>query len=181
MTANEQQTAKDQAVAQGKLEQKFNDIGDDNKRLKTSIEQKDATLAKIALDQYALNFTPQVTPYIQDKPEEIFFQNNGKTNVTLSSMSCQQIAVTPTDNGTPAVLAPGTSVSILLNDIAKQVILNDAATNADVERKVEFPCQITIATLDNKMYILKFTWTFAVKASVISRSFTITQQITAKP
>src|ERR1035437_6203028 len=139
MTKSEEDAAKAQAVEQGKLEQKLGDIGDDNKRLKTSIEEKDKTLAEIAREQYALNFTPQVTVYTQNLPDQLFFMNNGKTNVEILMPFCEHLdSLVPRDPNQRALLTPASTMGFSLTDHAKQVVLMNVLGHPD--GNVPFAC-----------------------------------------
>ena len=179
MTTSEQQTAKTQAVEQGKLEQQVSDIGDDNKRLKTSIENKDATLAEIAREQYALNFTPQVLIETRDLPDQLFFQNNGKTNIEIHFPSCDQLSLVPSNPQQPALIPPNSYVGYLFNDAGKQLILANAFGHPD--GRVPYSCRVEVVTLDKKHYSLEFTLTFVVKDNVITKSISIPNQMVEVP
>ena len=176
MTKSAQDDAKAQAVEQGKLEQRLSDIGDDNKKLKTSIEEKDAALAKIALDQYALNFAPQVVPITNGgSPYVLTFSNLGKTNVSLRNVKCDRISSIPVEPIPPGLVAPNTSMNFTLSDSGKQAVLAYAPAHQD--GKAPFECNVMILTLDKKSYRLDFTWYFVVKDGAASQSFTISHQI----
>ena len=177
MTVNERETAKTQAVEQGKLEQKVSDIGADNKSLKTSIEKKDAVLAQIARDQYALNFTPQITPQTDDSPDQVKFMNLGKTNVMISDMNCTQTYFTIWKTQEPSgQIAPNSYIGFSRTDNTKEAILNAAPNYPD--GKVPVECTVSIETLDKKHYLLPFTWSFVVKDNSISRSYAIPRAVT---
>lgn len=175
MTANEQETAKAQAVEQAKLEQRLGDIGADNKTLKTSIEKKDAVLAQIARDQYALNFSPQVVPFTNGSPYVLTFSNLGKTNVSLRNVICDGISSIPPEGIPTGLVAPNTFMNFTLPDSGKQAVLAHAPAHQD--GRVPFECNVMILTLDKKNYRLDFTWGFVVKDGAASQSFTIPHQI----
>lgn len=77
MTANEERADSDRRIQEAKMEQHLTDVANDNKLLKSSIEKKDATIAEIAREQYALNFAPQVTVSTNNTPATLYFVNNG--------------------------------------------------------------------------------------------------------
>jgi hypothetical protein len=170
MTRDEEVASKSQAVEQAKMEQKLSDIGSDNTRLKSSIEKKDAVLARIAQDQYALNFTPQVTVYTRDKVNELWFMNAGKTNIDISDIVCEQLSPThtPKDNHHTVLITPNSSVSMGFSEEGLSTVLKEAPQHPDGEIPVD--CKATIQTNDKKQYTLNFTWFFMVKDHTIFRS-----------
>lgn len=175
MTANEQETAKTQAVEQGKMEQKLGDIGADNKSLKLSIEKKDATLAKIAVDQYALNFTPQVTVYSKEIPDELFLLNIGKNNVQLQEPFCGGLdGIVPSEEAQPTLLTPTSWESYKLNDQGTQRVLTYAPAHPD--GRIPFECHVSIETLDKKHYLLAYSWVFDVKQGKITKGLAVPRQ-----
>jgi hypothetical protein len=177
MTKSEQNAAQTQAVEQGKLEQKVSDIGADNKSLKTSIEKKDAVLAQIAHDQYALNFAPQIAVMTSDFKDQVAFVNQGKTNVMLSDVNCAQTYFYIGGiRKVPAQITPNSNMGItLIADRLKDIVLI-APHYPDGEVPVE--CTASIETLDKKHYLLPFTWFFVVKDNSISRCFAVPRAVT---
>ena len=177
MKQSEQDNAEAQEVEQGKLEQHVKDIGADNKSLKTSIEQKDAILAKIASDQYALNFTPQITPETDDAPAQVKFVNLGKTNVMISDVNCTQTYFTIKKmKESSSQIAPNSFVVVEEGEVTKGLIVKVTPTYSD--GKVPLECTVSIETLDKKHYLLPFTWMFVVKDNSISRSYAIAHTVT---
>ncbi len=176
MTKKEQEASQAQAVEQGKLEQKVSDIGDDNKRLKTSIEKKDAALAKIAQEQYALNFTPQVVIETRDTADQLFLQNNGKTNIEMQLPHCDNLnPLVRLNPEQPSLVAPNSYIGYILNDSGKQTVLAYVLTHPD--GRIPFSCQVDVVTLDKKHYSIAFTLTFIVKDNAITKSFGVTNQM----
>lgn len=173
MRNGEQEAAKAQAVQEASLQQQVKDIGADNKSLKTSIEKKDAVLAQIARDQYALNFTPEITTETDDSPDQVKFVNLGKTNVMMSDVNCTQPDFNISKmNEAPGQLAPNSWVGVLLHDEnAKANIVIVAPKYTD--GRVPLYCTVSLETLDKRHYLLPFTWTFVVKDKAISRSYAI--------
>lgn len=176
MTANEQATATSQAVAQGRLEQRVSDIGTDNKGLKASIEQKDAALAKIALEQYALNFTPQILIVAEDSTDHFFLSNNGKTNVEVHDLYCDVFgAMSPNDPTRSAIVTPNSRQNYTIKPEGQTLIVANVSRYLD--GKVPVECHVNITTLDKKNYLLTFVWLFVVKDNVVSKSYTTTQSL----
>jgi hypothetical protein len=178
MTHDEQEAAKTQAAQQSALQQQVKDIGADNKSLKTSIERKDATLAKIASDQFALNFTPQVTTQTDDSPAQVKLVNLGKTNIQIQEMKCnsQLEPHTLTQVGIPdAAIAPNSFVSMQTDDSLKLYLSRVSTTDAD--GKVPFDCTVSVTTQDKRRYSLPFTWIFVVKDGSTSRSYAVSHAI----
>jgi hypothetical protein len=159
-------------VDQTKAQQQVSDIGKANNDLKSSIEKKDAVLASIAKDQYALNFTPQVTVYSQDSPDTVIAVNNGKTNVIIEQWIIDG-EVTQLPFSGPSMLIPSANISFMLGDEGKANIPRRAA-GAD---RFGVECSITIRTQDKKLYSLPFTWVFRMKDSAVASSFTIPHPI----
>ncbi len=177
MTKDEKNAARDQAVEQGKLEQRLDDIGDDNARLKLSIEKKDAILGQIAVQEYALNFTPQVLVLSKDKTNEVFFQNHGKTNVIMGLPTCNGAMAIPPENREPALLTPATEMSVSIPESIESSIVESSALLTG--HGVPFECEATITTADNKKYSIRYTWTFVVTDGKISRSYVVPRAIEA--
>jgi hypothetical protein len=177
MTKSEQGAAQAEAVEQGKLEQKVSDIRADNKSLKTSIEEKDTTLAKIARDQYALNFTPQVSLMTSDSKDTVAFVNLGKTNVILSYANCTQTYLTfGKVRDFPSLIAPNSNIGVTEPaDVLKGIVL---VALKYPDGKVPLECAASIETLDKKHYELPFTWYFIVADSNVSRSYAVPHAVT---
>jgi hypothetical protein len=177
MKQSEQDTAKAQAMEQGKLEQQVKDIGADNKSLKTSIEQKDATLATIARDQYALNFTPQIVPQNDNSQDQVKFVNLGKTNVMISDLNCTNTYFKIAKmKESPGQIVPNSWLSAAIAADTKDFIVKVVLNFAD--GKVPLECSVSIETLDKKHYLLPFTWMFVVKDNSISSSYSIAHAVT---
>lgn len=172
MTADEQEAVKAQAAQQARMEQKVSDIGADNKSLKTSIEKKDAVLAKIARDQYALNFTPQVALMTYDFKDKVAFVNLGKTNVILSDVNCTQTYLTIGKmKESPSQIAPNSNMGVTEGADTLKAIALIAPNYPD--GKVPLECTASIETFDKKHYLLPFTWIFVIKDNSVSSSYAV--------
>jgi hypothetical protein len=173
---DDQKAAMARRVEEVRSEQRLADIGDDNKRLKASIEKKDAILAKIAEEQYALNFTPQVLVTTEDKPDDAYLRNLGKTNIEAHDFHCELLgSLLDSDVGRSTIIAPGGFERYSLNEIGQQRVV--ASAQAHPGGTLPLPCHAMIVTLDKKQYSLHFVWSFVTKENKIDRSFTTVQQI----
>jgi hypothetical protein len=157
--------------AQEVSNQHLNDIQDENKRLRTSIEKKDAALVSIAKNQYALNFFPQVIASTIGFAEEVRVINNGKTNVDVDEWFIDGGKVR--NLGSPSLVVPGSQIGFKLNEASKNSVLARAADSGTTS----LDCSVSIHTLDGKHYSLPFTWTFTVKNDAIVSSFAIDRSI----
>jgi hypothetical protein len=139
--------------------------------------QRWATLSKIARDQYALNFTPQITTTTEDSPAQLKFMNLGKTNVVISDVNCTQTYFTIMKmKESPGQITPNAYISFLQADDTKELIIKTAPNYPD--GRVPLVCTALIETLDKKHYLLPFTWTFVVKDNSISRSLAVAHAVT---
>jgi hypothetical protein len=157
--------------AQQVSNQHVSDIQDENKRLRTSIEQKDAALVSIAKDQYALNFFPQVIVSTVGFTEEARAINNGKTNVDVYEWFINGAKVP--NLGSPSLIVPGSQVGFKIDNVAKNLVLARAADTGTSSLN----CSISIQTLDGKRYSLPFNWIFTVKDKTIVSSFAIDRSV----
>lgn len=176
MNRDAAQAATSQAVEQGKLEQRLGDIGDDNKRLKLSIEEKDATLAEIAEKQYELNFSPQITIAPGDSPLKLLFSNVSKSSVELNNVTCPDIvSLDGWYAGRPAVIPPGSNIELNITDAVGRTILQEVALPS---ARTVLECSIAITTLDKKHYAIPFSWVFVVKNSALDSSYAVARPAT---
>lgn len=167
MGIGQKKTAEEQARVQARLEQKIADIGVDNQRLKKSIEQKDATLEKIATAQYELNFFPQVMVFGGSQINEVRVVNLGKTNIQVDDMRCEGFADIPrAPKETGALIAPGSYISAIIDKQAENTVIRKGFGMA--EASVE--CFVRVRTLDGKRYSLGYSWVFNLKDNAISTS-----------
>jgi hypothetical protein len=148
--------------AQGHTDQHVSDIQEENKRLRASIDKKDAALVSIAKQQYALNFFPQVFAINSGTDTgSVIIQNNGKTNVTVSEVDMEG--------------APQGGISFTMHESVKQVIIS-RAPNGNAER-LPVECAVRLSTLDKKNYLLGFTWLFDIKDGTIVKTAVIDRPI----
>ena len=175
MTENERMTATAQAVEQAKLEQRMMDIGDDNKRLKSSIEKKDAVLASIAEKEYSLNFEPRLTVTTNEERDRVTIQNGGKSNIEVELPLCLgQYRLIPSGEQ-PTLIAPTSSATYRMSDIGNALILAEAKSHPD--GRAHYECETAVTTADRKKYKLPFTWTFIATDGKITRSFAMPHPI----
>jgi hypothetical protein len=57
------------------------------------------------------------------------------------------------------------------------LIITKFAENPTSDGRITFPCHLTLLTLDNKHYLLTFTWYFVIKDLVISRTVALSQHV----
>lgn len=155
-----------EAIDRAKDQQQISDIGRTNDQLKASIEKKDAVLAAIARQQYALNFVPQVIVSATGTTnDQVLIQNNGKTNIDVTEIDVEG---RHQDVGNaPAFLINGAMITFTLNPrIKDNIATRTLGGNAD---RLPVECELRFTTMDNKDYSLKFTWFFTIKnGSIVS-------------
>jgi hypothetical protein len=155
-------TVQKQSVAlkeeQAHTDQHVSDIQDENKQLRTSIDKKDVALVKIAQDQYALNFFPQIVITTNGSNNQMFIQNNGKTNVETYRLVMDGVEVK--DAKLLSTIAPTASSSYLIGSSSQdEIARRGATTNA----RVPMEGTIYLSTLDKRKYKMIFTWYWEVK------------------
>ncbi len=165
-----------QSIESARATQELEDMRGDNKSLKQSIEEKDATLASIAKKQYELNFAPQIVVTVSTPTGDSgAIMNNGKASVVLSQlMENDVVQQIPKQN-----IAQGASAGIKLIDSAMKRIISSASLDPitnDV-RLTEHLSAI-IETQNRRFYKVPFSWTFIVKDGKIAGGFIADEPIT---
>jgi hypothetical protein len=161
------------ALSQAQADQKLDDIEEENKDLRKSVETKDAALVKIAKDQYALNFFPQVVISTNGRRDELIVQNNGKTNIVTYKMNLEGIDIA--DASLLSTISPTASNSYKMPETSLSVVVAHA-TPANARVPVEGT--LYLSTLDNRRYSMAFTWFFEVKDGRVDKSYIEDHSIT---
>jgi hypothetical protein len=163
-----------EAIDQAKAQQRVSDIDHDNKELKGSIEKKDAILASIAKQQFALNFLPQVSVASNGSIDHVVIQNNGKTNVTVSEIDMETSKQDA--HNVPALITPGSVIVFTTHEnVRAAIVLRAPGGNAD---RIPVECEVLLSTLDKKNYSLGFTWFFTIKNGAVATTDVIQRPIT---
>jgi hypothetical protein len=163
-----------QALVQAKSDQKLDDIEGENKDLRKSVETKDAALVKIAKDQYALNFFPQIVVTTNGSTEQMFIQNLGKTNVVTYRLNVDGDDIR--EASALSTIAPNASNSFQVREVLKARIINRAVLLTDA--RVPLEGTVYLSTLDDRRYSMGFTWYFEIKDGKIDKSYIEDQSIT---
>jgi hypothetical protein len=160
------QRSEEARIREVKSGQKLNDIEQQNKGLRRSVETKDAALISIAKQQYALNFFPQVIVSTNGSPDTMSVTNNGKTNIEIYRLSINgSDAAGPT---LPETVAPSSVGTFVTTDAGKAAVISQAQSNGGTAL---INGTVYILTLDKKKYQMTFSWTYKVTDGNIEKSF----------
>jgi hypothetical protein len=161
------------SAEQGHTDQHVSDIQDENKRLRASIDRKDAALVSIAKQQYALNFFPQVVISTEGVVGQLQIINNGKTNVTVYQITLEGV---PQDVKTvPALISAQSKLSFEISDIQKSIIVSRDPTA--LAERIPVEGVVYLSTQDKKKYSLGFTWFFKKKDGKLTEGNTVDHPI----
>jgi phage host-nuclease inhibitor protein Gam len=175
-----QDQSRELSGAQGRTDQHVSDIQEENKRLRASIDKKDAALVSLAKQQFALNFAPQVDAVNEGDPNVLKIVNKGKYAIDL--LELRRDGVAQSGAHTPHSIIQGAESAFAINSGLKAEIISKAASNEqtnDIRTRIEFSA--LIQTRDKKLYLVPFTWTFIVKDGAITRSFATDHPIVEEP
>jgi hypothetical protein len=135
--------------AQGHTDQHVSDIQEENKRLRGSIDKKDAALVSIAKQQYALNFLPQVFVVSNGATDKLTFLNNGNYEVTITKILMN--GNPPKSGELPALIVKSTALVFTLSDEERNYILSLApGGNAD---RLPIECSASLTEFRRKFRI----------------------------
>jgi hypothetical protein len=138
--------------AQGHTDQHVSDIQEENKRLRASIDKKDAALVDIARQQFALNYAPQVAAIYDSTNDQLEVWNEGKTNIEIWG---GKIGPEPTLVKDKPTIVPPTTFEGYYH--FKENMLKDANASSTSENGlVTFDCSSFIRTLDHKRYVVSY-------------------------
>ncbi len=159
--------------SQGRTDQHVQDIQDENKQLRASIERKDAKLEAIAEKQYELNFLPQIFAITNGATDKLTFINNGNYEVTVTNILMG--GVPPNTGEMPTIVAKSGILIFTLSDNEKTYIVAKApGGNAD-RLPIEGAAYLT--TKNGKSYVLAFTWLFYIKNGSIVKTDVIDRPV----
>jgi hypothetical protein len=166
MEEAQNQRDRNEELRQAKAGQKLDDIEQENKDLRKSVETKDAALVSIAKDQYALNFFPQIVISTNGSADKMYITNNGKTNVEIYRTSFD--GHDGPDGAILQTIAPTAIASFTTSAQTREVMLQRArATNS----RVPVEGSVYILTLDKRHYRMSYTWYFETKDEKIDKSY----------
>lgn len=166
----------DQSVAlsdaQGHTDQHVSDIQDENKRLRASIDKKDAALVAIAQQEY---YSPQIV--IQGTaPNDIRITNNGKSSITILRLIDDSAEQTYIRRSTS--IARSAWVSFGYTESTKSAHASKAQYDpVTQDYRATLQDSILIETENHKRYNIPFTVTLVVKDGVITQLIATANQI----
>jgi hypothetical protein len=159
--------------AQGHTDQHVSDIQEENKRLRTSIDKKDAALVSIAKQQYALNFLPQLYVVSNGATDKLNITNNGNYDLTITNLHLNGRPMRAGE--TPALMTKGAILQFTLSDDERNLIVFEApGGNAD---RLPIEGTANLTTKNGKNYVFGFTWLFNIKNGSIEKTDVIDRPI----
>jgi hypothetical protein len=173
LTRQLQTLKQQQAVDMATSKRQIDDIGQDNKDLKGSIEKKDAILAAIAKEQLDLNYAPEVVITTSDSIHQFYVINSGKTNIELYWLSISRMTVS--GDSFPQTIAPNANARFIYEEENEKKIL---AMNLP---QVSYEGEAHLRTSNNKQYAMSFTVSFNMKDGAITKVIIIDHSIVELP